>query len=63
MTIGLTVKEHLDNKRHELYGRTVTYYGVTYILGEVSDNTATLYSEVGADQPDHIVDISLVEFI
>ena len=63
MTTGLTVKEHLDNKRHELYGRSVSYQGVSYILGEVSDNAASLYKGVGSDQPDFIVELSLVEFI
>ena len=63
MTIHLTVAEHLANEHSKLYGRSVEYNGVHYILGEVGDNVASLYSSIAADQPDFIVDICLVTFI
>ena len=63
MSIGLTVKEHLDNESRKLYGRTVDYNGIQYILGEVSGNTASLYKSIAEDQPDFIVELSLVTFL
>ena len=63
MTYGLTIKEHMTNEGRKLYGRSVEYQGVYYILGEITDGKASLYKTIQSDQPDFIVDLDLVTFI
>ena len=44
-------------------GVQLSINGMQYILGEVSDNTASLYKSIAEDQPDFIVELSLVTFL
>lgn len=61
--IGLSVREWLDDKKHEVFAKKVEYQGVSYFLGSISGNEAELFNSSFDDQPMVIVELELITFI